>query len=63
MKPGVFRVSVAGMAVNISFFKCLYMITISEYGSQPQQCFTKPDYKMSLLVDYMFRSTLKKYSR
>ena len=31
-----------------------YFIPVSEYGRQTQQCFTKPDYRMSLLVDYMF---------
>ena len=31
MKPGVFRVSVAGMAFNISFFKCLHVFVCKIY--------------------------------
>jgi hypothetical protein len=37
--------------MNIKF------ISIGYYGRQTQ-CFTKPDYRMSLLVDYMFRSIM-----
>ena len=33
----------------------LTSFTISQYGRQTQR-FTKPDYRMSLLVDYMFQS-------
>jgi hypothetical protein len=31
MKPGVFRISVAGMVFNISFFKCLHMLVCKIY--------------------------------
>ena len=34
-----------------SFHVVLFMIIISQYGRQTQQYFTKPDYRMSLLVD------------
>ena len=50
---------VIGIELNVqfsSFHTVVLMITISQYGRQTQQCFTKPDYRMSLLVDYMFRS-------
>jgi len=31
MKPGVSRISVAGMAFNISYFKCLHMFVYKIY--------------------------------